>query len=91
VSVQTHRRVRADALASARMHRHVRVDGLSSARMHLRPRGRIGARDFIFKMEYYAAWLLLRMQGGAVVRGHRSCWKQLAKWYQFLELFLLNC
>jgi hypothetical protein len=48
-------------------------------------------RDFILKMEYYAMWLLLRMQGGAVARGHKSCWKQLAKWYQFLEFFLLNC
>jgi hypothetical protein len=51
----------------------------------------VRGRDFISKMEYYATWLLLRMQGGAVARGHRSCWKQLAKWYQFLEFFLLNC
>ena len=44
-------------------------------------------QGFSSKMEYYATWLLLEMQGGAVARGHRSCWKQLAMWYQFVEFF----
>jgi hypothetical protein len=46
-------------------------------------------RDFILKMEYYATWLLLRMQGGAVARGIEVAGNSWLSGTSFLSFFYL--